>query len=286
MTDLFDFEQKAGHYAVMGNPINHSKSPQIHSDFAAQTNQKMVYDAIHVDLGGFTQAVRNFQANDGKGLNITVPFKLEAYNLVDKLSQRAQRAGAVNTIVFEKDGSMLGDNTDGQGLVADLINHLNWEIKEKKVLVLGAGGASRGILEPILQQNPELVFIANRTASKAKDLADEFTSLGNIQGGGYSSLDSISGNTFDLIINATSASLHGEVPPLSDAILHSDTQCYDMMYAAEPTAFMNWAIGIGMSKVSDGLGMLVGQAAESFFLWRGVRPEVKPVIDRIRQKMS
>jgi len=286
MTDLFDFEQKAGHYAVMGNPINHSKSPQIHSDFAAQTNQKMIYDAIHVDLGGFTQAVRNFQANDGKGLNITVPFKLEAYNLVDKLSQRAQRAGAVNTIIFEKDGSMLGDNTDGQGLVADLINHLNWEIKEKKVLVLGAGGASRGILEPILQQHPELVFIANRTASKAKDLADEFTSLGNIQGGGYSSLDSISGNTFDLIINATSASLHGEVPPLSDTILHSNSQCYDMMYAAEPTAFMNWAIRIGITKVSDGLGMLVGQAAESFFLWRGVRPEVKPVIELIRRNMS
>jgi shikimate dehydrogenase len=290
MTDLFDFEKKPGHYAVMGNPINHSKSPEIHNKFAKQTQQKMVYDAIHVDLGGFKQAVRNFQANDGKGLNITVPFKLEAYNLVDKLSPRAQRAGAVNTIIFENNGNLLGDNTDGEGLVADLTQHLKWIIKDKKVLILGAGGASRGVLEPILQQQPELVFIANRTASKAKDLADEFSSLGNIQGGGYHSLDSSAGsstnNVFDIIINATSASLHGEIPAIPDSIVHSESQCYDMMYAAKPTAFMDWAINLGLVNVSDGLGMLVGQAAESFYLWRGIRPEVKPVIDLIRQNMS
>lgn len=285
MTDLFDFEEKTEHYAVMGNPINHSKSPQIHSEFAKQTEQKMVYTSIHVDLGGFTQAVRNFQANNGKGLNVTVPFKLEAYNLVDKLSQRAQRAGAVNTILFEKEGSLVGDNTDGYGLVTDLTRHLNWSIKSKKILILGAGGASRGVLEPILQQCPESVFIANRTASKAEDLADEFRSLGNIQGGGYSSLGSLSGNAFDIIINATSASLHGEIPPLPETILQSDSQCYDMMYAAEPTAFMDWAMHLGVDNVSDGLGMLVGQAAESFFLWRGVRPEVEPVINLIRQQI-
>jgi len=286
MTDLFDFEKKTGHYAVMGNPINHSKSPQIHSNFAKQTQQEMIYEAIHVDLGGFKQAVRNFQANDGKGLNITVPFKLEAYNLVDKLSQRAQRAGAVNTIVFENDGSIFGDNTDGQGLVNDLTNHLKWDVKGKKVLVLGAGGASRGVLEPILQQQPELVFIANRTASKAKDLADEFVSLGHIQGGGYNSLESSPDNIFDIIINATSASLHGEIPPIPENIVHSGSKCYDMMYAAKPTAFMDWAIAMGLANVSDGLGMLVGQAAESFYLWRDVRPEVKPVIELIRQNMS
>ncbi|MFK5891702.1 MAG: shikimate dehydrogenase, partial [Pseudomonadota bacterium] len=164
--------------------------------------------------------------------------------------------------------------------------HLNWSIESKKILILGAGGASRGVLEPILQQHPELVFIANRTASKAKDLAQEFLSIGNIQGGGYSLLGETSAyQSFDMIINATSASLNGEVPPLPDTVLHSGSQCYDMMYAAKPTAFMDWASHLGMVNISDGLGMLVGQAAESFFLWRGVRPEVKPVINLIRREM-
>ncbi len=287
MTDLFDFEKKPEHYAVMGNPINHSKSPQIHNEFARQTGQKMVYDAIQVDPGGFVQAVRNFQANDGKGLNITVPFKLEAYKLVDHLTQRAQRAGAVNTIIFQYDGSIQGDNTDGQGLVTDLTHHLNWPIKSRKILILGAGGASRGILDPVLNQHPEVVFIANRTPSKAKQLAQEFSSSGNVQAGGYSSLEEISTvNSFDLIINATSASLNGQLPPLPDTVLHNDTKCYDIMYSSKPTAFMDWSSSLGVVNISDGLGMLVGQAAESFYLWRGIRPEVKPVIDLIRKQMS
>jgi shikimate dehydrogenase len=287
MTDLFDFGKKTGHYGVMGNPIKHSKSPQIHSEFARQTGQQMVYDAIHVDLGGFVQAVRNFQANDGNGLNITVPFKLEAYRLVDKLTQRAERAGAVNTILCQKDGTLLGDNTDGQGLVADLTGHLKWAIEAKKVLILGAGGASRGILEPILQQHPERVFIANRTASKAKELAQEFLPLGNIQGGGYPSLEETAAqHQFDLIINATSASLNAEVPPLPETLPGNNCKCYDLMYSSKPTAFMDWASHLDIVDISDGLGMLVGQAAESFYLWRGVRPEVKPVIDLIRQQMS
>ncbi len=282
MTELFDFEKKTEHYAVMGNPIKHSKSPLIHTEFAKQTDQKIIYQAIHVDLGGFTQAVRNFQANNGKGLNITVPFKIEAFNLVDELSQRAKRAGAVNTIIFEKDGKLKGDNTDGYGLVTDLTTRLNWQIKDKKIVILGAGGASRGVLEPILEQQPTEIFIANRTASKAKDLAEEFSSLGKIQGGSYTGLESFKA---DIIINATSASLSGEIPPIPESILDSNTKCYDMMYGAKPTAFMDWATQQGVEEVSDGLGMLVGQAAESFYLWRGVRPEVPSVIKLIRQQI-
>jgi shikimate dehydrogenase len=281
MTDIFDFEKKTEHYAVVGNPIKHSKSPMIHTEFAKQTDQKIIYQAIHVDIGGFTQAVRNFQANNGKGLNITVPFKIKAYNLVDELSQRAKRAGAVNTIILEKDGKLKGDNTDGYGLVADLIARLNWQIKDKKIAILGAGGASRGVLEPILEQQPTEIFIANRTASKAKDLAEEFISLGKIQGGSYHDLESFKA---DIIINATSASLSGEVPPIPESIMNSHTKCYDMMYGAKPTAFMDWASNYGVDEVSDGLGMLVGQAAESFYLWRGVRPDVESVVRLIRQQ--
>jgi len=238
VTDLFDFGAKTDNYAVMGNPINHSKSPQIHSQFAVQTAQKIKYEAIHVDLGGFIQAVRNFQANGGKGLNITVPFKLEANRLVDKLTDRAKRAGAVNTIVCHTDGTLEGDNTDGIGLVSDIVNNYNWPIKTKKILILGAGGAARGIIEPILAEKPELIFIANRTASKAKDLADDFADLGSIQGGGFADLD---GQQFDLVINATAASLQGELPPLPEKLLAESANCYDLMYSVEATPFMLWA---------------------------------------------
>jgi len=283
VTDLFDFGAKIDDYAVMGNPINHSKSPQIHSQFAAQTAQKIKYEAIHVDLGGFTQAVRNFQANGGKGLNITVPFKLEANRLVDKLTDRAQRAGAVNTIVCHADGTLQGDNTDGMGLVSDIVNNYNWPIKAKKILILGAGGAARGIIEPILAEQPEMVFIANRTASKAKDLADDFADLGSIQGGGFADLD---GQQFDLVINATAASLQGDLPPLPEQLLTDSANCYDLMYSAEATPFMLWAQNHQAAGIADGLGMLVGQAAESFWLWRQVRPEVAPVIESLKAQMK
>lgn len=284
MSDIFDFDQ-ADRYAVMGNPINHSKSPQIHTSFAQQTEQKIEYTAIHVDVGGFNQAVSHFQAHGGKGLNVTVPFKLDAWRLSDSLSDRAKRAGAVNTLVLKSDGSIEGDNTDGVGLVNDIMEHLGWPLTHQRVLILGAGGASRGVIGPILDQQPVSLFIANRTASKAVELANLFSDMNdqtNIQAGGYDALD---GQQFDLIINATAASLQGEVPPLPENLLASPAYCYDMMYANKPTAFMLWAEHRGVQNISDGLGMLVGQAAESFYIWRGKKPQVSEVIQTIRQSI-
>lgn len=286
MSDIFDFD-KPDLYAVMGNPINHSKSPQIHTAFALQTGQKLEYSAIHVDVGGFAQAVSHFQGHGGKGLNVTVPFKLDAWKLSDSLTERADRAGAVNTLILADDGKIEGDNTDGVGLVNDIIDHLGWSIEQKKVLILGAGGASRGVIGPILDKKPYSLTIANRTAVKGSELASLFLDMKSaeiheINGGGY---DNLNGKQFDLVINATAASLQGEVPPLPDDIVSPDGCCYDMMYAARPTAFMEWAYQHGVSNISDGLGMLVGQAAESFNVWRGVKPEIKPVIDAIRNSM-
>ncbi|MCU7940234.1 MAG: shikimate dehydrogenase [gamma proteobacterium symbiont of Bathyaustriella thionipta] len=286
MSDIFDFDKPAL-YAVMGNPINHSKSPQIHTAFALQTDQKLEYSAIHVDVGGFAQAVSHFQGHGGKGLNVTVPFKLDAWKLSDTLTERAKTAGAVNTLILTDEGLIEGDNTDGVGLVNDIIEHLGWTIAQKKVLILGAGGASRGVIGPILEQKPYSLTIANRTAVKATELASLFTDIKStdthpVTGGGY---DSLNGKQFDLVINATAASLKGEVPPLPDELVSSEGCCYDMMYAARPTAFMEWASQHGVSNISDGLGMLVGQAAESFNIWRGVKPEVKEVIDSIRNSM-
>ncbi len=282
MSDIFDFDPKPDQYAVMGNPIAHSKSPQIHQYFASQTRQKMEYHAIHVDLGGFEQAVRNFQAHLGKGLNITVPFKVEAFQLADKLSQRAQMAGAVNTLVLENK-EIFGDNTDGYGLVSDLKENLQWSLAASRILVLGAGGAARGVLQPLLEEQPERIYIANRTPAKARELAEHFATLGQIHGGGY---ENVPDTGFDIIINATAASLNQQLPPLEPRMLHDQTCCYDMMYAAKPTAFMQWAQTHGARETADGLGMLVGQAAESFYLWRHVRPQVQPVIQQIRKQLE
>ncbi len=287
MRDIFDFD-KRDRYAVMGNPINHSKSPQIHTAFALQTAQKLDYTAIHVDVGGFAQAVSHFQAHGGKGLNVTVPFKLDAWKLADSLSERAKRAGAVNTLVLADDGAIYGDNTDGVGLVNDIVAHLGWVIENKRVLILGAGGASRGVIGPILDKQPSHLLIANRTAVKASELASLFADrqggdIQEIKGSGY---DRLIGQQFDLVINATSASLHGDVPPLPDDLLAPEGCCYDMMYAPQATAFMQWAHQQGVQYISDGLGMLVGQAAESFFLWRGVKPDIAPVIASIRTAMT
>ena len=280
--DLFDFGKKVDDYAVMGNPISHSKSPSIHTLFAEQTAQSILYTAIHVDLGGFNQAVGNFAAAGGKGLNITVPFKQEAWALANTRSERAERAGAVNTLKIDK-GQIFGDNTDGVGLVNDLtINH-NIELKNKNILLMGAGGAARGVLIPLLKQNPRSLFIANRSPDKAKDLAEDFSDAGNVQGGGYEHLPD---KNFDLVINATAASLQGELPPLPDSILNDNASCYDMMYAAKPTLFMQWATKHKAAKVLDGLGMLVEQAAESFYLWRGVKPETKTVIENLRKELQ
>ncbi|NOX09048.1 MAG: shikimate dehydrogenase [Gammaproteobacteria bacterium] len=267
-------------YAVMGNPIAHSKSPNIHRLFAEQTQQDIEYNALLVDIDDFPHAVGEFSAAGGKGLNITVPFKQNAWDLCSEHSQRAQRAGAVNTIIINSPGDYHGDNTDGIGLVHDLKNN-SIQITNKKLLLLGAGGAARGIIEPLLQENPTLLHIANRTESKAHALAELFSDLGNIKGSGF---DVLAGKSFDLIINATAASLEGKIPSLPDNILATSGNCYDLMYAKKPTAFVQWGIQHGATQSIDGLGMLVEQAAESFYLWRGVRPDTMTVIQALKSK--
>ena len=273
MTDL---------YAVFGNPINHSKSPAIHRQFAEQTVQDMHYTKQLVNEGEFAQAAEAFFAQGGKGLNITVPFKLDAYQFAQKLTPRAERAGAVNTLAKTSDGSILGDNTDGIGMIHDMHN-LDWDIEGKRVLILGAGGAVRGILQPLLEENPAQVVIANRTLAKAEELVKSFHDLGDMKA---KSFDQLENETFDMVINGTSASLQGDLPPLPDDLLAPGACCYDMMYGSEPTVFLRWAQEHGAAQVADGLGMLVGQAAEAFYVWRQIRPEVVPVISALRRQMA
>ena len=263
-------------YAVMGNPIHHSKSPQIHKAFAAQTGELLEYRAIHVELDGFEEAVSQFFAeeNNGKGLNITVPFKQQAWELADQLTDRAKRAGAVNTLWKDENNQLWGDTTDGVGLVRDITINNNVSIQGKRVLVLGAGGAVRGILQPLLEQNPEGVVIANRTVSRAEELAELFSDLGPITASGF---EQVAGS-FDLIINGTAASLQGDVPPLPESVITGTTVTYDMMYGKELTVFSQWARAKGARKTVDGLGMLVEQAAESFSIWRKVRPATSGLI--------
>ena len=282
MSSLFDFDKPAI-YAVMGNPVSHSKSPRIHALFAEQTGQRLQYSAIQVDPGGFEQAVRNFVANGGRGLNVTVPFKTSAWQLVDTRTSRAELAGAVNTIVVQTQEMLHGDNTDGVGLVNDLLQNQGGTVAAKNVLLLGAGGAARGVLGPLLEQHPRELVIANRTADRAVALAQNFSRLGAVTGCG---LDDLGERRFEVVINATAASLQGEVPPLPDGLLSSGAWCYDMMYGTKATPFMQWAERHGAGKVSDGLGMLVEQAAESFLLWRGVRPDTAPVIAILRRELQ
>lgn len=279
---LLDFDAKPDLYAVMGNPISHSKSPQIHALFAAQTRQRMTYEAMLVDLGGFEQALGNFQAHGGKGCNVTLPFKEEAWRLMDERSARAELAGAVNTVMFRADGSRYGDNTDGVGLVRDLRDNHGVSLAGRRVLVLGAGGAVRGVLGPLLEEKPASVVIANRTPSRASELAQVFAALGEVRA---SAFDALAGQQFDVVINGTSASLQGELPPLPEGILAPEARCYDMMYGAQPTVFMQWAASHG-AHAHDGLGMLVEQAAEAFFLWRGVQPQTAPVIATLREALT
>jgi shikimate dehydrogenase len=232
----------------------------------------MDYERLLAQLDGFRQSVLDFRTAGGKGLNVTVPFKLEAYNLADRLSPRAQRAGAVNTLIFHDDASIEGDNTDGVGLVRDLQFH-GVKLAGANILILGAGGAVRGVLAPLIAEHPASLVIANRTADKAAQLAHDFADLGQtIQGCGY---DELAGQHFDIIINGTSASLSGELPPLTDDLLNPCGVTYDMAYGKEPTPFQRWGEAHGASIALDGLGMLLEQAAESFYLWRGVRPETQ-----------
>lgn len=265
-------------YAVMGNPIAHSKSPLIHSLFAEQTGQSLRYEALLVPEDGFAEAVSGFFFRDGgKGLNITVPFKQQAWQLADQLSTRADLAGAVNTLTL-KDGALYGDNTDGVGLVRDLTNNHGVTLKDKRILILGAGGAARGVLLPLLEQQPASLHIANRTVSRAQELMERFAGHGRLSASGFDTLQ----DEFDVVINATAAGLGGEVPPLPEGVINEHCVCYDMMYASEPTAFVRYCTERNAASAIDGLGMLVEQAAESFRLWRGVMPETRPVIEALR----
>ncbi len=267
-------------FAVMGDPIDHSKSPVIHRQFARQFRHHIEYAAIQVDPGSFAQAVEQFRASGGNGLNVTVPFKVDAYRLADHLSERAKLAGAVNTIRFEEDGTIFGDNTDGAGLVHDLTKNLGVQLRQKHVLVLGAGGAVRGVLVPLLKQHPAALVIANRTPAKARELAEAFAHYGMLEGCGFGDLK---GRRFDVVINGTAASLRGEVPPLPASLFTHGALAYDMMYGDRPTPFMDWASQHNAGTVADGLGMLVEQAAESYFVWFGMRPDTKPVIAALRR---
>ena len=270
-------------YAVFGNPIEHSKSPMIHAEFAKQTGEDISYDRQLVEEGKFFGAARDFFAAGGCGLNVTVPFKLDAFAFADQLSERAQQAGAVNTLKKMPDGKIQGDNTDGAGLLRDITQNLGWQIAGKRVLVLGAGGAVRGVIAPLLAEHPQRIVIANRTLAKAEELLQLFTagkSANEAKLLRASSLQ-IHARPFDVVINGTSASLGGKMPDLSPAILAPNACCYDMMYGKELTPFLQWAKNHG-AEVADGLGMLVEQAAESFCLWRNIRPETKPVIKILR----
>ena len=267
-------------FAVMGNPIAHSKSPVIHKQFAHQFGHDIEYTALWVDLDGFAEAVEQFRAEGGRGLNVTVPFKLEAFRLANNLSDRAKLAKAVNTIRFEADGKIFGDNTDGTGLVHDLTKNLGVQLRDKKILVLGAGGAVRGVLGPLLKQHPAVLVIANRTVSRAQELARAFGHYGKVEACGF---DELVGKRFDVVINGTSASLKGEVPPLPVNLFTNNAVAYDMMYGDKATAFLEWAILHGATTATDGLGMLVEQAAESYLLWHGVRPETRHVIQALRK---
>lgn len=271
-------------YAVIGNPIAHSKSPLIHTMFAQQTQQNIQYDARLFELDNFAEQARDFFSKGGLGLNVTVPFKEDAWVFANEHSERAKRAGAANTLKYQRDGRILADNTDGAGLIRDLTHNHNIELTHKRIVVLGAGGAVRGILQPLLAQQPASVLVANRTASKATELAHDFGDLGVIHGGGFESLQDAQWLGADVIINGTSASLHGQLPPLPDELISVHSCAYDMMYANEVTAFNAWAKAKGAAHAIDGLGMLVEQAAESFLLWRGVRPNTQEVMAALRER--
>jgi len=267
-------------YGVMGHPISHSKSPLIHAAFARQTGQDMVYQAIHVMPGDFERAVTEFREAGGQGLNVTLPFKEEAWLLSSARTGRAELAGAVNTLWFDEAGRVHGDNTDGVGLVRDLTANHGVSLRGRRVLLLGAGGAARGVVGPLLDEAPQRLVIANRTASRAEDLVRAFAGMGALTGCG---LDVLAGLRFDVILNATAASLEGRVPSIPADILTPGGWCYDMMYADQPTAFVRWGREHGAAGAVDGLGMLVEQAAEAFLRWRGVRPDTAPVIAGLRE---
>lgn len=263
-------------YAVIGNPVAHSKSPQIHALFAHENGQDMAYERLLAPLDRFRETVERFRTEGGRGLNVTVPFKEEAYRLATACTERARSAEAVNTLRFDT-GAIYGDNTDGAGLVRDICDNLGVAIAGRRVLLLGAGGAARGVIAPLLAEGPEKLTIANRTVERARVLERHFAPA--VVAGGY---EALSGSSFDIVINATSASLAGALPPLPPGMFAAGSLAYDMMYGAGPTPFLRWAQDQGAALAADGLGMLIEQAAESFFVWRGIRPRTDTVFAAFR----
>ena len=273
-------------YAVLGNPVSHSKSPLIHSMFAQQTDQTMSYVAISLEENEFEGFVRNFFADGGGGLNVTVPFKGNAFALAASCSPRAELAQAVNTLFLDVNGDICGDNTDGVGLVTDLKLNNKVAISGQRVLILGAGGAVRGIMAALVYEQASAITIVNRDVSKAELLAEEMQSMAPIEAMSYSMLQEVAnkGRRYDLIINGTSSSLFGEMPELDAKLIAPDCCCYDLMYSATDTPFVQWAKLEGARISIDGLGMLVEQAAEAFALWRGVRPNTALVMAHLREQ--
>jgi shikimate dehydrogenase len=270
----------ADHYGVFGHPVGHSLSPFIHGMFARETGENMTYRPYDVAPEQFAERVRGFFDQGGRGLNITLPHKIAAVELVHELTERAAHAAAVNTLAMQGE-QILGDNTDGPGLVRDLCDNLRLVITNRRLLILGAGGATRGILAPLLGLEPAALVVANRTAARAEALAAAFADLGTVQGVAF---EYIGEAPFDLVINATSASLSGDIPPIPPGAIGPETVCYDLAYGRSATAFVKWAEGAGCARALQGLGMLVEQAAESFCLWRGVRPETTGVLAALRER--
>jgi shikimate dehydrogenase len=268
-------------YGVVGHPVAHSWSPFIHGLFGRETGQAMTYRLYDFTPEEFHERVREFFKQGGRGLNITLPHKIAAVDVADDLTARAAHAAAVNTFAVRNDGTILGDNTDGAGLVRDLCDNLGIVITRRRILIIGAGGAARGVLAPLLALSPAEIVIANRTSERAENLARAFGKLGTIQGVGFRY---ISGGAFDLIVNATSASLSGDIPAVPATVIGPETVCYDMAYGKTDTPFVRWALKLGCTRALQGWGMLVEQAAESFRVWRGVRPATAPVLAALKER--
>ena len=268
-------------YGVVGHPVAHSWSPFIHGLFSRETGQAMSYRLYDIAPDEFHDRIRAFFREGGRGLNVTLPHKIAAVDVADDLTSRAAHAGAVNTFAMRSDGSLLGDNTDGTGLVRDLCDNLGIVITHRRILMIGAGGAARGVMAPLLALSPTELVIANRTPERAETLARAFDKLGKTQGVGFRY---VAGGAFDLIINATSASLSGEIPALPPAVVGPETVCYDMAYGKSDTPFVRWGTKLGCARALQGWGMLVEQAAESFRIWRGVRPATAPVLEALKER--
>jgi shikimate dehydrogenase len=270
-------------YGVVGHPVAHSWSPFIHGMFARQTGEQVVYRLHDVLPEDFRAYVLDFFSRGGRGLNVTVPHKVAAAELANQLTPRAERAAAVNTLAIQRDNRILGDNTDGAGLVHDLRDNLAVNLAGRRVLIVGAGGATRGVVAPLLVLRPAELVIANRTAERAHTFAADFQDLGAVRGCGF---DELGDGAYDVIINATSASLAGEVPAIPPRVIRSESLCYDMAYSKGDTPFLKWAKENGCARAAQGWGMLVEQAAESFQLWRGIRPQTRPVLEALRERAS